>query len=334
MCIETKRNKCPIFIFGSARSGTSLLSRIIGNHPNIAVPFESHLYNTFYPWLKYYGDLGKRTNAKRLINDILCTDVLQSWDHTPSLERISNNIERYDFHGIVDALISAWAKDYGKIRWGEKTPWHAFYWREIINGFPKAKIIHIVRDGRDSSISWKKARFGPKHYYHLATRWVRYLDIIDDVKKEIDKHSFTEIRYEDLLNHTEKVIQDVCSFLNEEFDSGMLEFYTDQQSYPTDIQNDQNLRKPILKTNTGKWRKEMNQRDLRIFETVAGEYLDKYGYERSIIDPKISNYEKLYIKFFEHPPKRIISMVKNRKGHRDAYQKAKIYLKLRFNLNK
>jgi hypothetical protein len=52
----------PFFILGAGRSGTSLLSRMLNQHPSLAVPPESHLYSTFYPWLRYYGtSLRRRT---------------------------------------------------------------------------------------------------------------------------------------------------------------------------------------------------------------------------------------------------------------------------------
>ncbi len=322
----------PIFIFGSARSGTSLLSRIVGAHPKIAIPFESHLYNTFYPWVKYYGDLSLAKNRERLVDDILSTEVMKDWYPRPDRQLTLDAIDRFDFHGVVNGLMLAWTSTEGKQRWGEKTPWHIFYWREILSGFPNAQVIHIVRDGRDSALSWKQARFGPKHMYHLAARWVNYLEMIEELKTSLDEQSFFEVHYEDLLSEPELVIQKICHFLGEDFAPEMLAFNKNNAPYLTDKQNQQNLSKPILANNSGKWRTEMTAKELRIFEAVAGEMLERYGYERELAQAQISAFEVIKFKYLEHPPQKIIAMLKNRKGHIDGLKRLKIYLRLKLGI--
>ncbi|VAW88297.1 hypothetical protein MNBD_GAMMA16-668 [hydrothermal vent metagenome] len=324
--------KSPVFIFGSARSGTSLLSRIVGNHPNIAVPFESHLYNTFYPWLKLYGDLHKAENRRRLVQDILSTADLLDWTPRPIEVKTLEAIERYDFHGVVDALMMEWTKLSGKQRWGEKTPWHIYYWREILEGFPDMKVIHIVRDGRDASLSWQNARFGPKHIYHLAIRWKGYLAHVAELQKEIKPEQFFELRYEDLLDNSEKITKNICEFLGEEFSVDMLGFYRENVIYPTDKKNLLNLSQPLIKNNKNKWRKTMKQREIRIFEAVAGDMLKKYNYDCVVDTPVISNFEKVIMKYIEHPPRRVVAMLKNTKGLRDAARLWRIYLCLRLGI--
>lgn len=318
----------PIFIFGCSRSGTSLFSRIISAHPNIGIPFESHLYNTFQPWLKHYGDLNIAKHRERLVDDILSTEVIRDWTPQPDRQQILAMIDRPDFHGVVDGIMRAWVTAQGKTRWGEKTPPHAYYWREILDGFPDLQVLHIVRDGRDVALSWRQARFGPKHMYQLAQGWVDYLETVETLKKALPEGAFFELCYEELVADPESVMQKVCAFLGEDYTPELLSFHENSSPYPTDSQNEQNLHRPTLPNNTGKWRTGMTANELRIFEAVAGPVLERYGYERQLERPHVSQLETLRFRYLEHPPKKILAMVKNRKGHIDGLRRLRIYLRL------
>jgi hypothetical protein len=322
----------PIFIFGCPRSGTSLLSRIIDCHPRIAIPFESHLYNTFHPWLKYYGDLAVPRNRERLVKDILQTEVMRDWTPPPDFARTIAAIEQYDFPGIVAALMQTWTTTQGKHRWGEKTPAHLFYWHTILQDFPNLQVIHILRDGRDVALSWKRARFGPKHMYLLAQKWKQHLEVIEAFQAALSQDAFLEIRYEDLISKPEQTVQAICTFLGEDFAPEMLAFHEVRASYPTDQQNQQNLSRPLLAENVSKWRTEISPWELQIFEAVAGEKLTKYGYECALTNPRLSSLDILRFKYLEHPPKKLWAMLQNRKGHIDGLRRLMIYLRLRLGL--
>ncbi len=194
------------------------------------------------------------------------------------------------------------------------------------------KIIHIVRDGRDASLSWRTARFGPKHIYHLALKWRHYLEQVAEMKQHLGQEMVFELRYEDLLDDPEGVTKRLCEFIGEEFSEEMLGFYREKVPYPTDKQNMSNLTKPLIRSNKEKWRKGMSEREIRIFEAVCGGLLKKYQYDCMHESASISELEKLKIKYVEHPPRRIWSMLKNTKGHREALRLKYIYFRIRLGL--
>jgi hypothetical protein len=324
----TSPNPRPFFIFGSGRSGTSLLTRMLDSHPNLAVPYESHLYNRLYPLLQPSADLADPSTRAKLVEVILGTGFLRDWAPPPSPEETLAAVTRHDFHGIVEGLMRAWIRRQGKSRWGEKTPHHTLWWRTILAGFPDLQVIHLIRDGRDVALSYRSAPFGPKHAYHLARHWVRYVSAAEEAQAALGERAFLPVRYEDLVAEPEAELRRICAFLKEEFTPAMLEFYRAGASYPTDRRNVTNLRRPVLAGNTEKWRTGLTPRELRIFEAIAGTHLERYGYPRAVPDARISAWEEISCRYLEHPPRRALAMLNNRRGYGFALESLRLRLSL------
>jgi Sulfotransferase family len=304
----------PFFIFGAPRSGTSLLSRMLDSHPRLAVPFETHFFRHFGPLLPYYGDLSQAPSRQSLIDDILASPTIRYFDPPLERERVLAATPAPTFGGVVDAVMASWAAQQGKARWGEKTPMHAFDWPLIWKSFPGARVIHLIRDGRDVAISVKRARHGPKTIYAAAQQWSGYLAQMRMIRASIAEDSFLEVSYEDLVRAPRHVLRTICRFLEEDFCEQMLHFHERTTRYPTDLVNEANLHRPVLVGNAGKWRGEMSAGDIRIVEAVAGRDLRALGYPLAGEPRPLSRTEHLFRRYVEHPPRRSIARLRDRQG--------------------
>src|SRR3972149_10347542 len=122
-----------VFIIGSPRSGTTILENILGCHQEIA-----EWYEPYYVWERYYSCQD---------NDI--------WQTKPRIsdEKIRQYIQNeYRIFGELSK----------KNIVIDKLPTHVFNIAIIHGIFPEAKWIHIIRDGRDVTLSimkeWVKRR--------------------------------------------------------------------------------------------------------------------------------------------------------------------------------
>ena len=289
---------------------------MLARHPEIAIPYESHFYNRLYPLILRYGMPAGPAGRARLADEVLRTDYLLNWTPRPTLADTLAAVRRDDFHGLVDGVLTGWTVRQGKRRWGEKTPQHTLWWREIREGFPDMQVVHVIRDGRDVALSYRAAHFGPKHVYALAKRWVHYLEEAEAARAALGDGGFLATRYEDILRDPEREVRRVCEFLGLAFDPAMLVQQGGRVSYPTDPRNEDNLNRPLLSDNAGKWANRMTRREVRIFEAIAGEALERYGYARAVPDAAVSTLEAWSCRFLEHPPRRVLAMLRNRQGYR------------------
>ncbi|HXP50438.1 MAG TPA: sulfotransferase, partial [Bacteroidia bacterium] len=172
----------------------------------------------------------------------------------------------------------------------DKNPLYCFFVPDLVKIFPDAKFIHIVRDYRANIASHKKISWILKlDTADMAYRWMRVNQLIEEAKSKVPQKWFT-LKYELLVTDTEKVMKNICSFLNIPFDKEMIEGH-DKKVFPkfkefTDdkgfMRFHEALFKSIDKAMINKWKKELTAEDIAIAETIAGNYAGKlYGYERS-----------------------------------------------------
>jgi len=293
--ITHTQNNAPIFIVGAARSGTTLLQYMLRSHPDISLPTsESHFFIPFYGRRDEFGDLSQVENLYSVIEQIY---QAQTEFFDDDFHGIKFNVRDLalgckeqgitSIPGIISFIFQKNATAEGKIRWGDKTPYYILHLETILDMFPNAQIIHIIRDGRDCSLSMLERKWDLRIFntYHSAYIWDKY---IVAGKKFGHKHpkSYIEIHYEDLLNQPESSIHKLCAFLKIEFNHSVINFELSDGSGKTPL-----LAKPLSKNNQQKWKNKMPKRQLKIFESLAGNALEQCGYKLSCNAPKIAKWE-------------------------------------------
>ncbi len=292
--MQQNKNKSPIFIVGAGRSGTTLLRQILNCHPSLAIVPESHFISWFYYKLHVYGDLHTKHNAITLINDIVSTDRFQKWSlEIGNLNDFYTKYKPNSYRSILESLYYEYAYQQGKARWGDKTPAYVEELNIILTLFPDAKIIHVVRDGRDVYLSHKKVPWGPKTAETAAVYWVNCLQKISNCE-QLNSKNLLEVRYEDLVTTPKKQLTCICNFIDEKFYPYLLNY---QDHVRDDVRHwkSQYFNKKIT-AQTQKYLSQMPRRKVRSFERIASKLLEKYGYK--VHTPKIRGYSSSRVKLF------------------------------------
>jgi hypothetical protein len=144
---------------------------------------------------------------------------------------------------------------------------------------PISRYLLLVRDGRDVSLSFRKAPIGPKHPYVCGREW-------DDTQRRllawerVAGPRCLRVHYERLLRKPEAVLRQICGFLNVPFDPVMLDYHQTGEAERTAEKSVlwANLTRPLLDDNSAKWRRDAYE-NVRQFERAASDSLARLGYE-------------------------------------------------------
>lgn len=286
---EQFMNSNPIFIVGVQRSGTTLLSAMLAAHSRMSCGPETHFFQRLEN--ESIEDLIDPNNwpmkAKKFVSSITFTNYLSENSQRISIlekyhiteyqmeENLKN--QKPAIASLLSSVVEPYMRSLGKSRWIEKTPDHIKYLNKIRNHFPDSPIIRIVRDPRDVSLSLMKVPWGAKTFYEAICYW-KYLDDISYDFFIVDQKSYT-LRYEDLLENPEKELKKLCSFLDEDYEEGMLNTSTTGK-----LVNSQNVpwkkkaEQPIDKNRAGGWRNEISKDMNHFTEGLIGDKLLRYGY--------------------------------------------------------
>ena len=273
----------PIFIVGAPRSGTTLLQYMLRSHPNISLPTgESHFIIPLYRDAKNFGDLKKAENIRRVLEamyeksaDFLDTDIHGIKFDIDRLTTELFNEGKNSIPDIISALFEKNALGDNKQRWGDKTPYYVLHMKTLLEMFPSAQFIHLIRDGRDCALSMfeRKHDFCVYNTFFAAKYWEIYIDGGRRIGKELGDKIYHEVRYEDLLDAPEDTLRRICAFLGEPFSDNVLNFKKSGSAGKTPL-----LQKSVQKDNQAKWRSKMSSRQIATFEGAVGDTLKALGY--------------------------------------------------------
>lgn len=270
----------PFFVICTQRSGSTLLRLMLNCHSRLCVPFESAFITKIYYRLHEFGDLSQRDNLEKLIYEIGSDRFVIKGNLLPDPQKILAKAPQ-TYGQVIAAMFSHLAQRNGKVRWGDKTPAYVTEMDILWNLFPNAKFVHLVRDGRDVALSLRGISWGTGHLPRSAESWQRKTELVHKMGAMIPGN-FLEIRYEDLVLDAEKTLREICIFLGEAFEPQMLRYHENarEQIPEQSLQWHHNSTAELNPEKVFEWKRIMSKNDRIIFESIAGDSLELFGYER------------------------------------------------------
>ena len=276
--------KTPFFLLSSGRSGSTLLSSMLNMHPGIHVPVELWgLYTKVPRTLHSYGDLSKRGNAMLLSRDLQCVGQLNEFGIRLDHERLVELLLERDGspRSVIECFYETLLLDSKKQRIGDKTPNNLPFIQELGNVFPDAKIVHLVRDGRDCALSMIRSRSGLnyRNVFELGVEWPADNRHASEYG-ERHPANYYSVRYEDLIGDPGGTLEQLCDYLEETFASEMLDYSEGEfaKVNSTVLSHHRNLGKTIIRDNFAKWRTGLSSDQVKVYEYLAGDVLRDFGY--------------------------------------------------------
>lgn len=295
------------FIFGHARSGTTLLARLIRLHPQVHCNWQAHFF-TRPPFL----------------TSLVADPEIAAW-----FSRENNRWNRgRDLSPLVlraasDFIMERDARKGGKRIVGDKSP------NNFSNGeavrllhliYPDSRLIFMIRDGRDvvashrlqafidppqkidradrsiqkalmrdpqPFLNGRRSLFAEKTLRRSAENWARNVTETDAQAQKLFGKQYLSLRYEDLLQAPFERMQSIWAFLGADPHGSHLRKAVENelQENPDakgQMRANSKLGTLIQKGKPGSWRKFFTQQDSLIFTQIAGKALLHWGYEKSL----------------------------------------------------
>jgi len=210
----------PIFIGGPDRCGKTLLAAILGSHSQIAIPIVgSNLWTYFYG---QFGDLRQDRNFERCLSALLRYKHARFLEPDPDRLRAEFVTGEHSYARLFGLIHQHFAERQGKQRWGDQTGLIERYADQVMDAYPGARMIQMLRDPRDryeASIRlWPK---GKARAGGAVARW-GYSAALGERNLRHHVGRYRIVRYEDLVTDPARVVEDLCGFVGLTFEPQML----------------------------------------------------------------------------------------------------------------
>lgn len=257
-----------VFVFGCARSGTSILGETLAAHPEIRYCFEDNsIWDRVFPG---------REDDRLLPADTL--DVQEELRESAS--------------GLLSGPGSLLV---------DKNPKHSLRIEALSAIFPAAKFVHIIRDGRDAVASlmfrnrgeewghlkipgWRDLlkRYPQENHLRCAHQWRESVRIAREAGATLGDERYHELRYEELVEHAGVTMDELLRFLGLESDSGVSAAVARIQDRTTGSYHARRQVRHFVENHerrVGRYRENLGKEQLAGVLEVCGDLLAHLGYD-------------------------------------------------------
>ncbi len=245
----------PIFLVGADRSGTTVTRLMLSSHPQLALSSELSYV------VELISETGELPTLEQYYEYLETHRIFQAHDF-----KIDRNLNYPD---LVKSFLSQHQQR-------EKKPFVGatvhLYFDRLVEIWPNARFIHLVRDGRDVARSWIGMGWAGTVWNGLDG-WIEAETAWEKLEAKISPQQWTEVHYEDLIQEPVETLTRLCQFIGIPFDQAMFDYI---ETSPYNTPNPQLVQQ---------WRQKLSKYEIRLLESRVGEMLVSRGYELSGLPP-------------------------------------------------
>lgn len=287
----------PILVSGVYRSGTTFMAALLGAHPQLRAASSTVKFIRFC--LGRYGDMREAPNRRAVVEDS-ATRIAVRWKLSMDCEAIlaeADNHPEPSYALMYDLMMRELLckNDSPDVRWVEKL---AVQWSGIpdfLDMFPNGRVVHILRDPRDVTTSYKLMTFEPGNTYLDAAFNCRgAMEVMHNLDFRYRDRVFV-VRAEDLAQRPHELIEDLWSFLDLKPSETMLD-PTKLAAAGEDWATNTSHGQPFTDWPNAKprWPDHLSRIEVMFVELVTQPWLSAFGYESSGYIPDAEEWREMY----------------------------------------
>jgi hypothetical protein len=276
----------PIFIGGSSRSGKTLVRWALSAHSRLAISRRLDLWPLLF---RRYGDLSHPPNLERCLASLLARPKVAALQLDLGRLRMPLPPKDAGYAALFARVHEQFAARHSKARWGDQTETIGRFADQIMDAYPGARMIHMIRDPRDCYEAQTARGTGQRGGVARSTAaWCRSAEI---ARRNSARYpaAYRVVLYEALVADPERTLRGLCDFLGECYEpamarlEGAARYDAPRAADPRGI--------PISHSFVGRYRDRVCGPELAYIQRRTGAQLASFGYSSDPI--RLSSPEQL-----------------------------------------
>ena len=273
----------PVFVVSCARSGTTLLYHsLVSSGRFVDYRAETHFFDKLLP---AYGPFSSQKGRKRLVGAWMRTETFKRFGVDPVRAQEAVLYESETAGEVLRNIFSLAMEAQNRHRWAECTPLHLLEMDVIARELPDALFVHVIRDGRDVSLSlnrvgWINPLPWEKSHKLLVGAWVWEWQVRKGraIGQSLGER-YCEVHFEDLVRFPRKTLDRLSEHIGQSLDwtkineNAVGAVAEPNSAFGAGEEARDGGFDPVFR-----WKQQCTARELAQLQATVGDTLDELGY--------------------------------------------------------